>query len=129
MYRLFLCLSGVRCVCKQFRLPKPKGGIVVCDHLKHRFVGQGGEMLRTILRRVVADGEVTGFSVFDSPSGALSGVLCGYCANDLRHLISLEIQKQDELGTSTRLVTASVCLPLCTDCWQKLKKDFKTTAG
>jgi len=86
-------------------------------------------MLGSTLYRVVKDGAVTGYSVFELPEGTGAGTLCGFCANDMAHLARLDLEETLELGTSTRLVTVSVCLPLCTDCSQKLNNDFKTTRG
>jgi len=102
---------------------------MVCDHLKHRFVGRAGEMLGITLRHLVKDGEVDGFAVFESLPGRLLNASCGLCANDSECLISLELRKLDELAIGIRLVTGSVCLPLCTECLRMLKDNFKTTRG
>ncbi len=102
---------------------------MVWDHYKHRFVGRGGQMLGSMLRSLATDGEVTLFSQYDWPKGVGDGPICGLCANGSVCLTSLEFQRCVDLVTSTRVVTGSLCLPLCTDCSRMLTECLKTTQG
>lgn len=99
------------------------------EHQKVRIVGRSGAMLGSLLRALNSDGEVSGCLVSDlTPVEGAQGV-CSFCANEPRQLVGLELTSKTELAHRIRLVTASVCLPLCFPCYGKLITDLKVTVG
>jgi len=94
---------------------------------KYRFVGQYGETLQTSLRRLLADGEVSGYVVSDLTQAEAAQGICGWCAKEPQQLIGLEFTNKTGMGARTRLVMGSLCLPLCADCSTQLTNALKAT--
>ena len=111
-------------------MPVPaRGSLMKWENRKWRIVGRSGATLGSLLHDLNSDGEVSGCLASDlTPEEGAVGI-CSFCANEPRQLVALElINKQEQVGR-TRLVTASVCLPLCVDCCGRLTSDLKLTVG
>jgi len=100
----------------------------MCQKRKMRLVGQSGRMLAERLSLCSSDGEVTGCVVSDLTPLEMETGACGWCVNEQRHLIGLELRHSSEVEGRTRHVMASVCLPLCSICFMNLTADLKLTA-
>lgn len=96
---------------------------------KMRLVAQSGRMLRVALTSLQQDGEVCGLSVSALDRGEQQKGICGFCANEPTQMVGMELQHSSEQAGRIRLVTALVCLPLCTDCVSNLMPDLKLTVG
>jgi len=99
------------------------------EHRKMRIVGQSGATLANLLRRLQVDGEVSGCVVSDLTQVEAGQAICGFCASEPSQLVGVELMLNSAQGGRTRLVIASVSLPLCADCFTKLTQSFRLTVG
>jgi len=99
------------------------------ERRKMRIVGPSGRMLRELLTRLQPDGEVSGCVVSDLTQAEAEMGICGFCASVPSQLVGLELTNKPEKEGRTRLVIASVCLPLCSSCCTELTSNFRLTVG
>jgi hypothetical protein len=84
-------------------------------------------MLRDVLTRLQPDGEVSGCVQSDLTQAERETGICGFCANEPSQLVGLVLINKQDQGERTRLLTVSVCLALCSDCYTELTSSFKMT--
>lgn len=96
---------------------------------KMRVTGQAGRMLQNSLIALQRDGEVSGCVVSDLDRLESEGGICGWCASEPTQLVGLELWLKSEPAARIRTVAATICLPLCTDCFTSLTQSLKLTVG
>lgn len=99
------------------------------ENRKWRIVGRSGATLASCLRGLSSDGEVFGYLVSDLTREEGARGICSFCANEPHRLVGLDLVSKREQAVRTRLVTVSVCLPLCAECYGRLTNDLKLTVG
>jgi len=96
---------------------------------KMRIVARSGRMLANSLRGLSDNGGVSGLLVSDLTRAEAAEGICGWCANEPLQLVGMELISSTAMAGRTRLLIASVSLPLCQDCFGEFTSNLKMTVG